>query len=176
MPLSLRNKSLKFLIDSSVMTAGRLRKLLEACAVNSHHVFVPALVHAECVFKLRRRHGSSYKPDLIDTWYVNFPDTLKLAPLDRVSADALAESLFKQFPDEEKWKCAKREMWRHALGLPEGLTPSSRRTVAPVDAYLVGLASPASPIVSEDGGIEWTGWPAGSVIKFELALTLARVP
>ncbi|WP_309897178.1 hypothetical protein [Archangium sp.] len=166
---------MKFLIDTSVMTSGRFRKFLEACKLAGHEVIVPALVHAECLFRIKRRVGASYRPESIDNWYLNFPNTLRTGVLDQPNAAALAMALARQFPDDAAWHAAKQAMWRHSLGLEPGPEVRSR-WAAPVDAYLVGLASPDIPIVTADKGLEWRGWPAGCVLSYEDALRRAGVP
>jgi predicted nucleic acid-binding protein len=166
-----------FLVDTSVMTSGRFRRLLEASASNGHTVEVPALVYAERVFQLRRQKEADFNIADIRGWFERFPSTLALQVLDEVTAESLAAALYTRFPNDDAWLAAKRAVWRRCLGQQVIEEPGAHRACGgPVDAYIVGLASPERPVVTADGGPEWEGVPAGTVLRYAEALQRAGTP
>lgn len=168
-----------FLVDTSIITGGKLRRLLEQCAVNEHRVEVPALVHAEFLFQLRRKLGASFEEGASRALFDRFPTTLSVQTLDPGAAAALAQALHARFGDDAAWLVAKRAAWRRCLGqrneAPEA-QESQRKCGGSVDLYIAGLATPQRPIVTADAQDEWRGWPAGTVLSFEDALQRAEAP
>jgi len=163
-----------FLVDTSIITAGRLRPLVERCAVHGHRVEVPALVHAEYLFQLRRDKGAGFDPTVVQVFFERYPGVLAVAPLDEGAADALAATLYQRFPTDDSWRAIKRSAWRRCLGSTAAEDSASKRNCgASVDIYLAGIASPERPIVTLDRQDEWQDWSPGSVLLYEQALARA---
>jgi hypothetical protein len=166
-----------FLVDTSVMTSQYFRPLVEASAKHGHKVEVPALVYAERLFQLRRRRKGAFDPAEIRLWFDRFPTTLSVPNLDPVAAESLAAALYARFPDDAAWLSAKRDAWRRCLGHKVTEEPGANRQCgASVDLYILGLASPERPVVTKDGGPEWKGWPAGTVLRYTDAMKRAESP
>lgn len=165
-----------FFVDTSVMVPGRLRSLVEKCAVHNHQVVVPALVFAERLFQLRREKKDAFKLAEIRAWFERHPNTLSVQSLDLDAAADLAGALYARFPDDQAWLGAKRLAWQRCLGQRIRESVGEHRPCGgSVDLYVVGVATPERPIVTEDGGPEWEGWPAGTVLSFSDALRRAEL-
>lgn len=167
-----------FLLDTSALNRRGLRKFLELCRDNEHTALVPAIVYAERVFQLRRKKGDAFKQSDIDQWFDNFAGTLSVLNLDMEDARELARVLHDRFPDDDRW--AKEKIQAHTRRLNPGNSNSELKNTklyaAPLDFYIVGLAGEHRPVITEDGGPEWQGWPEGYVVSFDEAFRLAGEP
>lgn len=167
-----------FLVDTSVMTDKYFRPLVETSAEHGHKVEVPALVYAERLFRLRRRLKDEFNlAKFLGPLFDRFPEALSVQALDAAAAASLAEALYARFPDDTAWLSAKRDAWRRCLGHKVTEEPGANRPCgASVDLYILGLASPERPVVTEDAGPEWKGWPAGTVLRYKDAIKRAGSP
>ena len=165
---------MNFMLDTNVLTPGRLRQLVLAMQKRGGKLYVPALVHAERLFQLRRQHGAAFNPAEVEVFFDTYREVLEVQPMDRALAEALANTLCLRHPTQDAWLAVKRQSYLRAIGREvsqaEALALGNRPCGAPLDLYLAALASPECPIITEDAGHEWTTAPPGSVLKLKEAL------
>ena len=160
-----------FLLDTSVITAGRLDALAIAASSRGNKLVVPALIHAERVFQLRRRHGATFDAAVLHAWFENYAGVIVIEPLDAPLAETVAHSLHARYPVDNDWRRAKCAAYHRCVGNEPPAGAGTRRCGAPLDLYVAALASPDRPVISEDRGPEWVGAPEGSVLRYQEALT-----
>lgn len=159
------------LVDTSVLyKPRRLRELCGAANSRGGRVVVPALVHAERLFQLHRKHGASFDPGEIRGFFEGLAPVLTVEALDGPAAEELALHMGGSWRTDGDWRAAKREAYRRCMGDPAAEPGTTRPCGAPLDLYLVGLARPSRPIVTVDRGPEWSCAPAGCVLSLDEAL------
>lgn len=159
-----------FLADTSVLDPGSLRKLVLALAPHRGILWVPALIHAERLFQLRREKGSAFNMVEIKTWFDTYGDVVKIQNLDQQLAESISVTLHSRFPDHDAWRKIKRTAYRRAMGVEAPENSGTRSCGAPLDLYIAALATPTAPVVTQDKGPEWDDAPPGAVISLKEAL------
>ena len=147
-------------LDTNVLWPKPLHVLAEAAERGHHRLRIPAIVHAERLFQLRRALGARFDARHVTTIFEQYASVLAVEPLDVAGAEHLARIMGDRHPTEEAWKLAKAR----AVGREDGVAPAT------VDLYLAGLATPEIPFVTNDRGREWKGVPQGAVLSLEAAL------
>ena len=159
-----------YLLDSSVLTPGRLSALTIAAASRGTTLVIPALIHAERVFQLRRLHGTTFNATVIQSWFQSYAGVVVIEPLDVPAAESVASALHARYPVDADWRQAKCVAYHRCAGTQPPAGAGARRCGAPLDLYVAALASPQRPVITEDHGPEWGGAPEGSVLRYEEAL------
>lgn len=160
---------MKLLLDSNVLTPMHLNELEPLAANKGIKLVVPALIHAEYVFQLKRRMAGRFDLNVVRT-YFEVHQAIRVEALDQDRAEELAMALAQRFPDDAAWRRIKREAYFRAVGQEPPAAVSNRRAGAPVDLYVAALGTVDAPIVTADKGPEWRGMPDGTVISYNDAL------
>lgn len=164
------------LVDTSVLRKVRtVEELVSLAEPRGHRILVPSLVYAERDFQFRRYLGGRSPPQtydgaVVNAFFARFQGILSVLPLDEQEAGALAERQHTRCPSDDSWRDAKRTAARQCLGIEEATPGKGRGCGAPVDLYLVALASPDRPIVTFErkDRPEWQhGRSTGAVLTVE---------
>lgn len=144
----------RYAIDSSVARKPRtLRELASGLERRGEGpLIVPALVHTEMCFHLRRRLGDRFDGAAV----TNALDGVAIVePFDREAAERGAEKLAGWHGSDEDWLIAKRAACAHALAV-DAPADSARRCPATVDWYVAcHAAAQGWVIITDDDGPEW---------------------
>ena len=161
--LSVLREGALLALDANAVWGSRLREVVDAVAsantLINHprhlQVVVPANVHAEMSFALRRRFGDSFSDakisDLLAGWDV--------AVVDFTRDDAMqsARWLHRQLRGDGAWQLAKKGRIAAWLGVESGKLPA-KRVPATVDWYVAGHAAARGwLLVTDDKGLEFDG-------------------
>ena len=144
-----------FLLDTSILNQLRnVEEFAEFCAARGHRIEIPALVHIERLFQLRREHGENFDESMIRSWFDRFESVVSVQPITTEFAELIATRLHGRVPTDPEWTVLKDD--GHSL-----------------DAYIVATADPQRPIVGADSGPAWKACPPGTVVTLEEARNLA---
>lgn len=123
-------------------------------------VYLPALVHAERAYQIRRSRAA--RAQSFDLSYIreSLEDLgFEFVPFEQPDAEGAVEHLFALYPDDDSWHAAKK---------------SKGSTSATVDWYIAGQAAHRGwLVVTDDGGPEWQGLP--KVKRATLLAALDRI-
>lgn len=147
-----------FVLDTNALWKIRgLARLSQAIRARGLRLQVPALVHAERVAQMRRKHGSTFDIGFIQS----FIDThcIEVVSFDRTAAETYAERITKRYPHDSDWHAAKRERCATRFHI---VADAGEACPATVD-WFISRGHAASGelerviVVTDDTGVEYDG-------------------
>ena len=168
-----------FHLDTNVLHNLKFVRELSCLAQNhGHQLHVSALVHAERLAQLRRKHGAKFNASSVKS----FLDThhITIVEIYRDHAEQIAEVLAQVAPDPTTWNQLKWHHYLNCVGLPPDDRRCPSRKLSSTNDWWI-LAHAAVPVptprvvfVTEDRGMEGTHFANHlEVVRAEDALKLA---